>query len=214
MNIACSWSGGKDSCLALMKALAEGHHLRAIVNMMNENGKISRSHGLPLSILQEQASAMQVPLVAQPTSWTDYQAHFIQTLNKIKDQFSIDAMVFGDIDLQEHRDWEEMVCSHAHLDAMLPIWKNDRAQLVQEMLNAGMEMMIVSCNTQMGEQFLGQKLSQNLVKELEAIGVDVCGENGEFHTVVTNCPLFKNKIELPEHSTILHNNYWFLQWES
>jgi uncharacterized protein (TIGR00290 family) len=214
MNIACSWSGGKDSCLALMRALAEGHRLKAIVNMMNENGRISRSHGLPLSLLEQQASALQVSLVAQPTSWNDYQLNFIKTLNTIKQEFSIAAMVFGDIDLQEHRDWEEMVCSKANLDAMLPIWKEDRAKLVEEMLSAGMEMMIVSCNTLMGERFLGQKLSKKLVKELEDLGVDVCGENGEFHTVVVDCPLFKKPIELPAYSTVLHDNYWFLQWES
>ncbi len=214
MKIGCSWSGGKDSCYALMKVLRDEHELKALVNMMNENGKISRSHGLPLSVLQQQATAMQVPLYVQPTSWNEYQLHFVQTLQKIKQDHKVEAMVFGDIDLQEHRNWEEMVCQKAGLNALLPLWKQDRKKLVMEMLDAGIKSMIVSCNSTMGEKFLGRMITPNLVAELEAIGVDVCGENGEFHTVVINCPLFNKEIELPSYKTILHDSYWFLHWES
>jgi uncharacterized protein (TIGR00290 family) len=212
MNIGCSWSGGKDSCYALMKALQDGHTLHAIVNMMNENGKVSRSHGLPLSILEQQARAMQVPLIAQPTSWNEYQMHFVESLNKAREDFHVEAMVFGDIDLQQHRDWEEMVCSKSNLQALLPIWKGERASLVKEMLDSGMEVMIVSCNPHMGERFLGEKLTPGLIGELELMDVDVCGENGEFHTVVVKCPIFKSSIKLPDYSNIMHDNYWFLEW--
>ena len=213
MNISCSWSGGKDSCFALMLALRQQHTLKALVSMMNENGVISRSHGLPMPVLQQQADALHVPLIAQPTSWNEYQSYFISTLEKVKTNFSVEAMVFGDIDLQEHRDWEEMVCAHAQLLAMLPIWKRDRKQLVQEMLDQEIEAIIVSCNMQMGERFLGKTLSAKLVTELETLGVDVCGENGEFHTVVVNCPIFAKPLQLPHHNTVLHEDYWFLRWE-
>ena len=213
MKLGCSWSGGKDSCYALMKALDNEHQLVALVNMMNENGKISRSHGLPLTVLQQQAAAIQVPLHVQPTSWNEYQQHFVSTLQKIKQHHNVEAMIFGDIDLQEHRDWEEMVCQKAGLTALLPLWKQDRRKLVMEMLNVGIESMIVSCNTAMGEKFLGRMITPDLVAELESIGVDVCGENGEFHTVVINCPLFSKEIVLPSAKSILHDGYWFLHWE-
>ena len=114
-NTGCSWSGGKDSCYALMKAKQLGYDPKILVNMMNENGEISRSHGLPFSILQQQAAMMNLPIVAQPTSWQEYENHFINTLHKIKEAYSIDSMVFGDIDLQPHRDWEEKVCAAAGL---------------------------------------------------------------------------------------------------
>jgi len=214
MKLGCSWSGGKDSCYALMKALRDEHELVALVNMMNENGKISRSHGLPLPVLQQQAASMQVPLHAQPTSWNQYQQHFVDTLQKVRQHHSVEAMVFGDIDLQEHRDWEEMVCQKAGLNALLPLWKQDRRKLVMNMLDAGIESMIVSCNSAMGEKFLGRMITPDLVAELETIGVDVCGENGEFHTVVINCPLFNKEIVLPSYKSILHDSYWFLHWGS
>ena len=69
INTGCSWSGGKDSCYALMKAKQLGYDPKILVNMMNENGEISRSHGLPFAILQQQAAMMDLPIIAQPTTW-------------------------------------------------------------------------------------------------------------------------------------------------
>jgi len=212
-KIACSWSGGKDSCYALMKAKEQGNSLQVLVNMMNENNAISRSHGLPYTILQQQAIAMNIPLIAVPTSWSEYEKNFTNTLRVIKDQFQVSTMVFGDIDLQAHRDWEEMVCTKTGMKAALPLWKQDRKQLVCDMLNAGIETVIVSCNTVLGEHFLGRVVNKTLIHELEERGVDVCGENGEFHTLVVNCPLFTNKIAVPDYEKIKHEEYWFLNWK-
>lgn len=211
-KIACSWSGGKDSCFALMQMIQEKASLQVLVNMMNENNRISRSHGLPLSILQQQANAMDIPIIAIPTTWNDYEKNFIRTLQEIKNDFDVSAMVFGDIDLQAHRDWEERVCTSAGIDARLPLWGRNRRQLVEEMLGAGIETMIVSCNIVLGENFLGRVLTVSMIPELEALGVDPCGENGEFHTVVINCPLFKKKVDLPAYQKIKHEDYWFLQY--
>jgi uncharacterized protein (TIGR00290 family) len=212
--IACSWSGGKDSCFALMQEMKKGHNLRVLVNMMNENGMISRSHGLPLSMLQQQAESMNVPLIAIPTSWPDYEFNFTNTLLEIKNKYGVRSMVFGDIDLQAHRDWEEKVCYNAGLFASLPLWKQDRKQLVKQMLQAGIQTIIVSCNDVMGEDFLGKLITESLILQLDSLGVDVCGENGEFHTLVIDCPLFRNKIYLPDTDKIKHEDYWFLQWHS
>lgn len=212
VSIGCSWSGGKDSCYALMQAIAQGNTLKVLVNMMNENGKISRSHGLPFSILQQQAENIGVPIIARATSWNDYKDNFIDALNECKLKFDAAAMVFGDIDLQPHRDWEEMVCREADLQAMLPLWQQNRRQLVTAMIDSGIEAVIVSCNATMGELFLGQTITHELVNELEQIGIDACGENGEYHTVVINCPLFSNRIELPPYEKVQHEGYWFLKY--
>jgi len=208
----CSWSGGKDSCFALMQATGQGYAPVLLVNMMNEHGKISRSHGLPASLLQQQAAAMGLPLIATPTTWNDYEKNFVTVLGQASGQYNAQAMIFGDIDLQAHRDWEEMVCKKAGLDAVLPLWQQDRKALVFQMLEAGITAMIVSCNTVMGQSFLGRQLTPELVTRLEETGVDVCGENGEFHTLVVDCPLFKNPVSVPDYTTVLHDNYWFISW--
>lgn len=207
-----SWSGGKDSCYAVMRAKAQGADIRVILNVLNEQGKISRSHGIPVTLLNAQAKAMSTPLVSIASSWEDYEAKFTTALQNIKTRFDINSMIFGDIDLQAHRDWEEKVCRNAALEAVLPIWQRNRKELVLEMLEAGIEAMIVSCNTTMGKSFLGKTLSIELLPELEQLGVDVCGENGEFHTLVLNCPLFEKRITIPTYKTVQHENYWFVVW--
>lgn len=213
MNLISSWSGGKDSCYALMCAGLEGHIPTILLNMMNENGKISRSHGLPLSIIQQQAKAIGVPHIGVPATWNDYELNFIETLKNLKQEYQIEGVVFGDIDLEPHREWEEKVCNAANLKTLLPLWQQDRKELVYAMIDNGIKAIIVSCNAFLGESYLGREITKELVEELENIGVDACGENGEYHTVVIDCPLFSKPLILPDYKTKTYENYCFIIWD-
>ena len=213
MNTVISWSGGKDSCYAMMQAKAAGHHPVVLLNMMNENGKISRSHGLPHSLLLQQSAALELPIGTIPASWETYEVRFTAALQQVVEIYGVEAAVFGDIDLQAHRDWEEKVCAAAGIQALLPLWQQPRRQLVEDMLKSGIRTMIVSCNTHLGPDFLGRIMDTQLLEELEAKGVDVAGENGEFHTLVIDCPLFKAPLELVPYTKVQHEDYHFLQWE-
>ena len=208
-NSLCSWSGGKDSCFALMQAINLGYVPKVLLNVLNEEGKISRSHGIPYSILQAQANAAGLHLHCISSSWADYEMHFTNALKELKDGFQLTHAVFGDIDLQAHRDWEEKVCANAGLNAVLPLWKQDRRALVMQMLEAGIQTIIVSCNEIMGERFLGQLITPALIDELELLGVDACGENGEYHTLVLDCPLFSSGINATVGEKVKHEGYWF-----
>jgi diphthine-ammonia ligase len=208
-----SWSGGKDSCYACIKAIAQGMQPAALLNMMNENGQVSRSHAIPRSILEKQATAISLPLYTSPASWSDYETIFIQSLDQLIKVHGIDTAVFGDIDLQAHRDWEEMVCRKTNIEAVLPLWQRNRKMLVMEMIAAPIKAYIVSCNETMGERFLGRVIDETLVTELEAIGIDACGENGEYHTLVVNCPMFSAEIPVNFGEKRHHGNYWFVEME-
>lgn len=214
MHVISSWSGGKDSCYALMLAISNGYHLGVLLNMMNENNKISRSHGLTPFLLNQQTKAIGVPLVGIPSSWNDYEKNYIEALKSLKIRYQIKAVVFGDIDLEPHKEWEEKVCKAAELKAILPLWQQNRKELVFEMIDNGIKAIITSCNTVLGEDFLGKEITKQLVQEMETLGVDACGENGEYHTIVIDCPLFSNPILLPKYTKTTHNNYCFLVWES
>lgn len=214
MRSVVSWSGGKDSCYAMMQVKAAGYQPVVLLNMMNENGQISRSHGLPHAILMEQASMLEMVVITVPATWESYEERFIAVLQQLVEIYEVKAAVFGDIDLQPHRDWEEKVCAAAGIEAVLPLWQQPRHKLVMEMLQSGIKTMIVSCNTHLGPDFLGRMLDEDLAKELEAKGVDVCGENGEFHTLVLDCPLFKHPVSVGAYTKVQHGDYWFLQWKS
>lgn len=213
VNSLCSWSGGKDSCYALMQSMRDGGTPAVLLNILNEEGRISRSHGIPSAILQAQAEAAGLPIHLASASWEAYETVFVASLIRLKQQYGITQAVFGDIDLQAHRDWEEKVCEKAGITAVLPLWQQDRKKLVTAMLDAGIETMIVSCNTIMGESFLGRTITPALVEELEAMGIDACGENGEYHTLVTNCPLFNQPLRVHVAGKMQHGDYWFTSLE-
>ncbi len=209
-NAVCSWSGGKDSCFALMKSIDKGLNPKVLLNVLNEHGKISRSHGIPSSVLEKQAQHCGIPISLVSSSWEEYETKFTAQLSTLKNQYGLTHAVFGDIDLDAHREWEEKVCRRAGLIAELPLWKTDRLTLFNDMMDAGISTMIVSCNMKMGSQFLGRILSREIIPELIAIGVDVCGENGEFHTLVLDCPLFSSPVKIIQGEKLLHNDYHFL----
>ncbi len=210
-NAFVSWSGGKDSCYAMMKAHTKSVRTVVLLNMMNENGLVSRSHAIPRAILEKQAAMLGIPIVTKPASWDAYESIFIETLAHLKSQYHLEAGVFGDIDLQAHRDWEEKVCKANGLEALLPLWQQSRKTLVLEMIAAGIEAYIVSCNDVMGQKYLGEKITAEMVDQLEKIGVDACGENGEYHTLVVNTPLFKHKVNVAFGAKSHFRDYWFIE---
>jgi uncharacterized protein (TIGR00290 family) len=204
-----SWSGGKDSLYAALRAMQEGYMPQVLLNVLNEEGSYSRSHRIPKSILEQQAHLLGKPIHLISASWQDYETEFSAALHTLKKQYHLEYAIFGDIDLQAHREWEEKVCAGAGLQAVLPLWQQDRKTLVLRMLKAGIKTMIVSCNETMGEHFLGRTLTPDLVTELEETGIDPCGENGEFHTLVTDCPLFQKPMPVQVIQRIKHKHYWF-----
>ncbi|PIA79361.1 adenosine nucleotide hydrolase [Gaetbulibacter sp. 4G1] len=209
MNFLCSWSGGKDSCFAFYKATLQGFKPTVLLNVMNEFGDRSRSHGIPKAVLQAQANALELPIHIFSSTWADYEKKYIENLKTITKNYPITHSVFGDIDIESHRAWEEKVSKAADLEAVLPLWQGHRKQLVLDMIDAGIEAIIVSCNQELGADFLGRTIDAELVKTLENMEIDACGENGEFHTLVVNAPFFKNRIEVEIEGKATSSNYNF-----
>ncbi len=195
-NFLCSWSGGKDSCYAFYKAKIAGYTPKVLLNVMNEHGDRSRSHGISKHILEAQAKAIGLPIHFFNSTWETYEEKYISKLKYLTHIYPITHTVFGDIDIESHRAWEEKVSQAAHLQAVLPLWQGQRKQLVLEMIACGIEAIIVSCNATLGEAFLGKVINLDTLALLEKAGVDVCGENGEFHTLVVNAPFFEARLDV------------------
>ena len=206
----CSWSGGKDSCLALYRAKANGAIPSYLVTMMVEDGTRTRSHGLAAEVVQQQALSLGIPLATAATSWSEYEASFINALRQLKMQ-NVSAGVFGDIDIDHHREWEQKVCKAAQLRAHLPLWKAKRQMLLQEFLHLGFSAMIVATKAGTLEpEVLGHMLDRELIARFAAQGIDPSGENGEYHTIVTGGPLFAQPLALTPGETVQRDGYWFL----
>lgn len=186
-----------------------GYKPKVLLNVMNEYGDRSRSHGIPKAILQEQAKALNLPIHFFNSTWGDYEIKYIKHLKQLVKDYPVTHAVFGDIDIESHRKWEEKVSKEAGLEAVLPLWQGDRKQLVLDMINSGLEAIIVSCNEELGPDFLGKTIDVSIIDEFENLGVDVCGENGEFHTLVVNAPFFKNRVEVEIEAKVISSNYNF-----
>jgi uncharacterized protein (TIGR00290 family) len=189
----CSSSGGKDSLLAMWHARASGVHLRTQLTMLEENGERTRSHGVPLALMQRQAQALGVDLVAPSASWASYERVFTDALRSLA-AHGHETAVFGDIDLAAHREWEERVCAAAGLRAHLPLWGRNRSELACEVLDLGFRALVVCVDSRhLGDEFCGREFDRRFIADLPS-GVDTCGENGEFHTFVYDGPLFREPV--------------------
>ena len=190
----CSWSGGKDSCLALKRALQEGYEVTHLVTMFDEGGERSRSHAVPVEVMQAQADSLGIELITPSASWQDYEKVFVETLQDLKGR-GCEYGVFGDIDLRAHRDWEEKVCSAAGSEAVLPLWHEGRLDLVNEFLAEGFSSVVVCINESfLNKSFCGRVFDRGFITDLPA-SVDACGENGEFHTFAFDGPMFRNTVD-------------------
>ena len=190
-----SSSGGKDSMLALIAARKAGIDVRAMVSMFDETGMRNRSHGIPRNILAAQADSLGLELIAPAASWAVYESQFIAALQGLRSR-GFGEIVFGDIDLQAHRDWEEKVCAQADLAARLPLWGADRASLAQEVLDIGIRAIVVCVDSRwLDDSFCGREFDAQFLRDLPA-GVCPCGENGEFHTFVFDSPLMRRPLQI------------------
>ena len=202
----CSWSGGKDSCLALDRAIENGYEITHLLTMFDETGLRSRSHSVSLEVMQAQADSLGLKLITPSASWQSYESVFVEELKKLKAQ-NFDAAIVGDIDLLAHRDWEEKVCARVEIEAVLPLWNENRLDLVNEFLREGFRSVVICVNEKfLPKEFCGRVFDEQFIKDLPK-DVDACGENGEFHTFVFDGKLFKNSVpykieEIYQHAPV------------
>jgi uncharacterized protein (TIGR00290 family) len=209
--VYCSWSGGKDSALALHEAIRAGAEPRFLVSMLTEGGERSRSHGLPRELLAAQAAAIGIPIRFGAATWTGYREEFVRVVGEGVAATGTHVGVFGDIDMGEHRAWEEEVCAEVGTKAVLPLWHRDRRGVTEELIEAGFEAVIVAVRDGvLPASMLGRALDADLVVEIEAAGADACGENGEFHTFVVDGPIFREAVEVEFGERSLRDGVWFV----
>ena len=209
---AVSWSGGKDSYLALHRTLPT-FDVQALVTMFTEDGTRSRSHGLRPEVIARQAQLLNLRLVTGRGSWTTYEEEFKRVLRELAgDCFS--HVIFGDIFLDEHKVWVERVCRESGLDAVEPLWGEPTSSLFREFLATGAEAQIVASRAALFDQtWLGERLHEEMLSTFESLGVDACGERGEYHTIVFGFPQMRSRLKLRETGRLMHDGYWMLDLE-
>jgi diphthine-ammonia ligase len=206
VKVFSSWSGGKECALATYKAISQGHEVLYLLNSISEDGERSRSHGTKASVLALQAEAIGIPLIQVKTSWENYEENFKNVVRELKDK-GIEGGVFGDIDIEEHREWVKRVCSEVGVKAFLPLWGIKPGEIIEEFLKLKFKAIVVA--TRLEENLLGKALDQALVRQISKLGSHPCGENGEYHTFVTDGPIFRKALKVTSGESKKIDNIWF-----
>ena len=194
VRFVASYSGGKDSVLAIAAAMELGLEPACLLTTYDPEAERSFFHGIPEEMLREAAKAMALPLRLVPTSGAQYERNFERALDQCRQQ-GMEAVVFGDIDIQEHRRWCSQRCERTGLQAVFPLWNQPRRELAHRFIDRGFQAVITTVNTDLlPPHFLGRTLTRALVQEIVDCGADGCGENGEYHTFAFDGPIFHQPV--------------------
>jgi len=206
---AISWSGGKDSCAALHRAVPL-FDVVSMVTMFDDEAARSRSHGLRPEVLAAQAARLGLRQVVGRCTWPTYNAAFGSALDELAED-GITHVVFGDIVFPEHRQWANDICAPRGMTAVEPLFGCSTRDLFVEWVASGAEAVIVTTRAErLDAGWLGRTLSIHMLTEFAQLSVDPCGENGEYHTVVTNSPLFRERLHLDSGEHVLRSGCWAL----
>lgn len=205
-----NWSGGKDSSLALYHILRNKNYSveKLLTNINGEFKRISM-HGVREELLDMQARAIGIPLqklvLSEQPSMVEYEKYMMQTMRQLSEE-KFTHSVFGDIFLEDLKIYREKQLAKAGMTAVFPIWKRDTTELIHEFIHLGFKSIVVCVNEKyLDKSFCGRIIDEDFIKDLPA-NVDVCGENGEFHTFVFDGPVFKAPVGFTK-GEIVHKKY-------
>lgn len=208
---AVSWSGGKDCCTALMR-VAGGVDVVAMLTMFGEDGERSRSHGLRPAVIAAHAARLGIESLTTRCSWDSYTDRYVSLLGEAARR-GITHVVFGDIMGESHREWNQRVCAAHGLTPIVPLWGEPTSQLAREFIARGGEAVLVTVRPPaLDESWLGTALDDEVIDRFLRTGIDPCGEFGEYHTVVTNCPLFSARLDLVAGRRVMSNGCWAMDF--
>jgi uncharacterized protein (TIGR00290 family) len=214
-ELALSWSGGKDSSLALW-VLREEHRVspRVLITTITETYQRISMHGVRRELLHQQASSVGVPLaevlIPAPCSNALYEQRMAEAFASDALR-GIKAVAAGDLFLQDVREYREQRLGDAGMSALFPLWKRDTTGLARQFVAAGFRATLVCVDpSQLDPSFAGRSFDESLLADLPS-GVDPCGENGEFHTFVHDGPIFSEPVACRPGDVVERDGFFFCE---
>jgi len=214
MKIAVSWSGGMESALACHKVLKEGHDVAYLVVFVAETWP-SFCH--PLAIMELQAKALGIPLLKLEVK-EPYEKSYREAISHLIDKKGIEGIVTGDIYVVDdlHGRWMDKVTKGLDISVIMPLWDQNTSKVLDEEVSSGFRSIFTCLGQQwFTEEWLGRELNKTSVKDLKALaketGMDPCGENGEYHTMTIDGPIFKETINISKFTKEKRNNRLFIK---
>jgi len=212
-TIVHSWSGGKDSSMALYEIIKEGRYRpKYLLTTVNKDyGRVSM-HGVRSELAEEQARSIGIKLdvsyLSSRSSNEEYERVMREKLLRYKVE-GIRKVSFGDIFLEDIRKYRESKMNELEMECIFPIWGRNTKSLAREIISLGFRAIICTVDSRkLSKDFAGREFDAKFLQSLPA-GVDPCGENGEFHTFVYDGPIFKWDIRVKIGETVLRDSFYF-----
>ncbi|MFC1926310.1 diphthine--ammonia ligase [Chloroflexota bacterium] len=214
MMVVSSWSGGKDSCYACYKAMSQGHKVSHLLTMISREFQRSGAHGARYELMYQQSQAVGIPMVQRQFNRDAYELEFKTALLELKEK-GVRGLVTGDIHLEDSREWVERVCRESGIEPIMPLWGLGQEEVLNDFREHGFKAIVLSARADLlDDSWLGRSLDMGFVRDLrslkDTVNIDLCGEMGEYHTLVTDGPIFSKRIEIGDRGTVLREGMWFL----
>lgn len=209
------WSGGKDSALALHRLRSdERYDVVALLTTYNEHYQRVSMHGVSLALSELQARSIGLPLekvfVSERSSNEEYSRKMAERMLAYKER-GVSTVAFGDIFLEDLRQWREENLAQIGMRAIFPLWKDDTSELVREFVRLGFASRICCVSEEhLDASVLGRDVDLAFLDSLPQ-GVDPCGENGEFHSFAYAGPIFKEPLAIETGECVHRDGFWFCE---
>ncbi|HUO76867.1 MAG TPA: diphthine--ammonia ligase [Thermodesulfovibrionales bacterium] len=214
-KIIFTWSGGKDSAMALHELKRNaGYEIVALLTTITEDYDRISMHGVRRELLEAQAVSLGIRLekvlISTQSSNEDYESRMRAALEQYKAK-GVSSVAFGDIFLEELRRYREDNLAKIGMKGIFPLWKRRTSDLARDFIHAGFRAVITCVDSEaLDKRFAGREFDKAFLSELPS-GIDPCGENGEFHSFVYDGPVFKNWLRHTRGEMVLRDQrFWYL----
>jgi uncharacterized protein (TIGR00290 family) len=212
-GVLMSWSGGKDSCLALREIQrAPNTRVEALLTTLTRDYDRISMHGVRRVLLERQAASLGLPLhqilISKGATNEEYELRMGEAFSAYRGR-GIDSVAFGDLFLEDVRAYRQRLLAKHDMVGLYPIWGRDTSLLIREFLDLGFKTAVVCVDpAQLDPSLVGRVIDREFLAQLPA-HVDPCGENGEFHTFVFDGPTFKDPIRFTFGEIVCRDSFWF-----
>src|SRR5262249_21285085 len=208
-----SWSGGKDSCLALHEIQkSEEFQVEAFLTTVTRDYDRISMHGVRRELLEKQAASLGVPLrqvlITKSATNEEYEANLIEAVSTYRHR-GIDSIVFGDLFLEDIKLYRDQFLRRHNLHGIYPVWLRNTTEFIQEFISLGFKAVVTCVDGKvLDPSFAGRIIDERFLSDLPG-RVDPCGENGEFHTFVFDGPNFNEAVNFSLGERVQRDSFWF-----
>jgi uncharacterized protein (TIGR00290 family) len=211
--VLMSWSGGKDSCLALYELQrSRKYRVVALLTTLTRDYDRISMHGVRRVLLEQQADSLGVPLhqilITKAATNEEYESRMAEAFAKYREQ-GIDTVVFGDLFLEDIKTYRDQFLARYNMRGLYPVWRRDTTEFLADFIRLGFKAVITCVDGKvLDSSFAGMMIDEKFLSVLPP-NVDPCGENGEFHTFVFDGPNFKQQVSFSIGERVERDGFWF-----